>query len=131
MIDKIIEYSAKNRFIILLITFFLVLWGVWALYKIPIDAIPDLSDNQVIVYTDWEGRSPQIIEDQITYPLSSNLQGLPNVKDVRASSAFGFSMIYVIFDDNVDIYWARSRVLEKLTSIKNLLPENVTPTFRT
>ncbi|MEK7432578.1 MAG: CusA/CzcA family heavy metal efflux RND transporter [Cyanobacteriota bacterium] len=129
MIDKIIEYSAKNRFIILLITFFLVLWGVWALYKIPIDAIPDLSDNQVIVYTDWEGRSPQIIEDQITYPLSSNLQGLPNVKDVRASSAFGFSMIYVIFDDNVDIYWARSRVLEKLTSIKNLLPENVTPTL--
>lgn len=129
MIEKIIEYSAKNRFIILLVTTALIFWGIFSLYKIPIDAIPDLSDNQVIVYTDWEGRSPQIIEDQITYPLSSNLQGLPNVKDVRATSMFGFSMIYVIFDDNVDIYWARSRVLEKLTSIKNLLPENVTPTL--
>ncbi len=127
MINKIIESSVKNRFIVILFTLLLIFWGIWAVYKTPVDAIPDLSDNQIIVFTDWEGRSPQIIEDQITYPLSSNLQGLPSVRDVSAVSMFGFSMIYVIFEDNVDIYWARSRVLEKLSSLRGLLPEGVTP----
>lgn len=129
MINKIIAYSVKNKFIVLLLTFLMVLWGLWAVSKTAIDAIPDLSDNQVIVYTEWDGRSSQIIEDQITYPLSSNLQGLPKVKDIRASSEFGFSMIYVIFEDDADIYWARSRVTERLSSIKNLLPDAVNPTL--
>ena len=93
--------------------------------KTPVDAIPDLSDNQVIVFTDYPGRSPQVVEDQITYPLAVNLQGLPKVKAVRASSAFGFSMIYVIFEDKVDIYWARTRVLERLNYAASLLPPGV------
>ncbi len=127
MIDKIIEFSVKNRFIVSLIILLLTLWGVWAIYKTPVDAIPDLSENQVIIYADWEGRSPQIIEDQITYPLASNLQGLPGIKAVRAASAFGFSMIYVIFEDNIDVYWARSRVLERLNSLRDSMPAGVTP----
>ncbi|HEX8960660.1 MAG TPA: efflux RND transporter permease subunit, partial [Geobacteraceae bacterium] len=99
MIEKIIEYSARNRIIILMIFALVIAAGVWAVYRTPVDAIPDLSDNQVIVFTDYPGRSPQVVEDQVTYPLAVNLQGLPQVKAVRASSAFGFSMIYVIFDD--------------------------------
>ena len=93
----------------------------------PVDAIPDLSDNQVIVWTEWMGRSPQVIEDQVTYPLTTNLQGIPKVKDVRSQSMFGMSFIYVIFEDDVDIYWARSRVLEKLNQIQGTLPEGVIP----
>ena len=94
-----------------------------------IDAIPDLSENQVIIFTEWMGRSPQIIEDQITYPLVTNLQGLPQVNYVRANSMFGMSFIYIIFEDDVDVYWARSRVLERLNSIGDVLPEGVTPTM--
>ncbi|HML79543.1 efflux RND transporter permease subunit [Geobacter sulfurreducens] len=129
MIEKIIEYSARNRVIILILFALVIGWGIWAVYKTPVDAIPDLSDNQVIVFTDFPGRSPQVVEDQVTYPLAVNLQGLPRVKAVRASSAFGFSMIYVIFDDKADIYWARTRVLERLNYAASLLPAGVVPTL--
>ena len=104
-------------------------WGLWAMLRAPIDAIPDLSDNQVIVFTDWQGRSPQEVEDQITYPLTVNLQGLPGVKVVRSSSAFGFSMIFVIFNDDVDLYFARTRVLERLNLVTKELPAGVVPTL--
>ncbi|RNC67311.1 MAG: efflux RND transporter permease subunit [Desulfuromonadales bacterium] len=129
MIERIIEYSARNRIVVLAAFALVVAWGVWAVYRTPVDAIPDLSDNQVIVFTDYAGRSPQVVEDQVTYPLVTNLQGLPRVKAVRASSAFGFSMIYVIFDDKADIYWARTRVLERLNYASSLLPAGVTPTL--
>jgi len=127
MIDKIIEYSARNRVIVLLVFALIIGWGVWAVYNTPVDAIPDLSDNQVIVFTQWPGRSPQVIEDQITYPLAANLQGVSKVKAVRATSAFGFSLIYIIFDDDADIYWARTRVLERLNYATSLLPAGVKP----
>lgn len=104
-------------------------WGLYSVQTSKIDAIPDLSENQVIVFTEWMGRSPQIIEDQITYPLVTNLQGLPKVNYVRANSMFGMSFIYIIFEDDVDVYWARSRVLERLNSIGNVLPEGVSPTL--
>src|SRR5881392_987728 len=127
MIQRIIEFSLKNRGLILLAYLVLAVWGYWALLRTPIDAIPDLSENQVIVYTDWSGRSPQELEDQITYPLTTNLQGLAGVKNVRSSSAFGFSMINVIFQDNVDLYFARTRVLERLNLASSFLPEGVVP----
>src|SRR5438132_5594491 len=114
LINRLIEFSLKNRFLILLAYAFLAGWGYWALLRTPIDAIPDLSENQVIVFTDWPGRSPQEVEDQISYPLTVNLQGLPRVKTVRSSSAFGFSMINIILDDDVDAYFARTRVLYRL-----------------
>ncbi len=129
MIEKIIEYSARNRVIVLSVFTLVIAWGIWAVYKTPVDAIPDLSDNQVIVFTEYPGRSPQVVEDQVTYPLAVNLQGLPQVRAVRASSAFGFSMIYVIFEDKADIYWARTRVLERLNYAASLLPPGVTPTL--
>jgi Cu(I)/Ag(I) efflux system membrane protein CusA/SilA len=127
MINRIIEFSLKNRPLILIAYLILAMWGYWALLKTPIDAIPDLSENQVIVYTDWPGRSPQEVEDQITYPLTVNLQGLAGVKDVRSSSAFGFSMINVIFQDDVDLYFARTRVLERMNLASSFLPEGVVP----
>ena len=127
MIKQIIALSAKHRFIVLVIYAALIGWGVWATLRTPLDAIPDISDNQVIVYVDWPGRAPQLVEDQVTYPLASNLQGLPNLKAVRAQSMFGFSLVYVIFDDDVDIYWARTRVLERLNYVSGLLPAGVTP----
>ena len=129
MIEKIIEYSARNRVIVLMFFALVIAWGVWSVYNTPVDAIPDLSDNQVIVFTDYPGRSPQVVEDQVTYPLAVNLQGLPQVRAVRASSAFGFSMIYVIFEDKADIYWARTRVLERLNYAASLLPSGVVPTL--
>ena len=129
MIEKIIEYSARNRIVVLMIFALITVWGIWSVYKTPVDAIPDLSDNQVIVFTDYPGRSPQVVEDQVTYPLATNLQGLPQVRAVRASSAFGFSMIYVIFEDKADIYWARTRVLERLNYAASLLPPGVVPTL--
>src|SRR6201984_358616 len=109
MIHRLIEFSLKNRFLILLAYALLAVWGYWALVKTPIDAIPDLSENQVIVFTDWPGRSPQEVEDQVSYPLTVNLQGLPRVKVVRSASAFGFSMINIIFDEGTDLYFARTR----------------------
>jgi len=129
MIERIIEYSARNKFSIILIYAVLIGWGIWSMVHTPVDAIPDLSDNQVIVFTQWMGRSPRIIEDQVTYPLVSNLQGLARVKSVRAQSMFGMSFIYIIFDDDVDLYWARSRVLEKLNYASSALPAGVSPTL--
>ncbi len=129
MINRLIEFSLKNRFLILLGYGLLAGWGYWALLKTPIDAIPDLSENQVIVFTDWAGRSPQEVEDQITYPLTVNLQGLPSVRTVRSSSAFGFSMINIIFEDEVDVYFARTRVLERLNLASSFLPAGVVPTL--
>ncbi len=129
MVEKLIEFSLRNRFLVLLLAAGIFGWGIYSVKTSKIDAIPDLSENQVIVFTEWMGRSPQIIEDQITYPLVTNLQGLPKVKYVRANSMFGMSFIYIIFEDNVDVYWARSRVLERLNSIGNALPDGVTPTM--
>jgi copper/silver efflux system protein len=127
MVRKIIALSARHRVIVLVAYAALAAFGTWATFRTPLDAIPDLSDNQVIVYVDWPGRSPQLVEDQVTYPLASNLQGLPNLKAVRAQSMFGFSLVYAIFDDDVDIYWARTRVLERLNYVTGQLPPGVTP----
>lgn len=127
MISRIIEYSARNKFIVFLIVAFLILWGYWSLKKIPLDAIPDLSDTQVIIYTEWQGRSPDLIEDQITYPISSTLLSAPKVQVVRGFSFFGSSFIYVIFEEGTDIYWARSRILEYLQAVKNKIPQDVNP----
>src|SRR5512137_56196 len=127
MIEKIIEFSIRNRFVVILLSLGVVAWGVYAVVNTPVDAIPDLSENQVIVFTDWMGRSPKEIEDQITYPLSVNLEALAGVKAVRSSSEFNFSMINVIFEDNVDFYFARQRVLERLTLASTFLPSGVVP----
>ncbi len=129
MIEKIIEWSARNKFLVYLATFFAVAWGVWAAYHTPLDAIPDLSDVQVIVYTEWPGRSPQLVEDQVTYPIVTALLSAPRVKAVRGFSAFEVSFVYVIFEDGTDIYWARSRVLEYMQGLTGKLPEGVTPTL--
>ena len=129
MIDRLIEISLRNRFLVVALWIGIAGWGLWAMLRAPIDAIPDLSDNQVIVFTDWSGRSPQEVEDQVTYPLTVNLQGLPGVKVVRSSSAFGFSMIFVIFEDDVDLYFARTRVLERLNLVSKQLPAGVVPTL--
>src|SRR5580692_7282698 len=127
MIDRLIELSLRNKFLVVMLWIGIAGWGLWAMLHTPIDAIPDLSENQVIVFTDWQGRSPQEVEDQITYPLTVNLQGLPHVRTVRSASAFGFSMVNVIFEDSVDIYFARTRVLERLSLAGSFLPAEVTP----
>ncbi|HZZ72574.1 MAG TPA: efflux RND transporter permease subunit [Pirellulales bacterium] len=127
MIGKIIELSIRNRLVVILLSLGVIVWGVYSVYNTPVDAIPDLSENQVIIFTDWMGRSPREIEDQITYPLSVNLQGLAGVKTVRSSSEFNFSMINIIFEDNVDYYFARERVLERLTLAGTFLPPGVVP----
>ncbi|MBX2893877.1 MAG: efflux RND transporter permease subunit [Cyclobacteriaceae bacterium] len=129
MIENIISFSLRNRFLVVLVATGLTFWGFHAAQTSKIDAIPDLSENQVIVFTEWMGRSPQIMEDQVTYPLVTNLQGLPQVKYVRGSSMFGMSFVYVIFNDDTDVYWARERVLERLNYATRLLPEGVTPTL--
>lgn len=127
MIARIIEYSGKNKFIVFLFVFFALAWGYWALHQTPLDAIPDLSDTQVIIYTEWLGRSPNLIEDQITYPISSTLLAAPRVQAVRGFSYLGSSFIYVIFQEGTDIYWARSRILEYLQAVRNKLPAEVNP----
>ena len=127
LIERIIEASARNPFLIILLTIFGIAGGVWALTRTPLDAIPDLSDVQVIISTDWEGRSPDLVEDQITYPISTKFISAPKVKFVRGESMFGKSFVYVIFQDGTDIYWARSRVIEYLNSVQGSLPEGVTP----
>ncbi len=126
-IDAVLEFSVYNRFLVLLGAVALVAGGAWCLTRTPIDAIPDLSENQVIVWADWPGRSPMEIEDQITYPLSVNLQGLSGVKSIRATSEFGFSMINIIFEEDVEFYFARSRVLERLSIAGSFLPPGVVP----
>lgn len=129
MIENLISLSLRNRFLVLLVAAALFAWGIYSVRINKIDAIPDLSENQVIVFTEWMGRSPQIIEDQVTYPLVTNLQGLPQVKYVRGASMFGMSFVYVIFQDAADIYWARERVLERLNYASRLLPEGISPTL--
>ncbi|MEI8197172.1 MAG: efflux RND transporter permease subunit, partial [Phycisphaerae bacterium] len=127
MIPRLIEYCIRNRFLVILLTVAVAVWGIYAVLKTPIDAIPDLSENQVIVFTDWMGRSPKEIDDQITYPLSVNLQGLAGVKSVRSASEFNFSMITIIFDEGTDFYFARTRVQEKLNTAATYLPQGVVP----
>ena len=129
MVQKLIELSLRNRLVVILVAAGLLAWGINSVRRNPVDAIPDLSENQVIIFTEWAGRSPQIIEDQVTYPLMSNLQGTPKVKSIRGTSMFGMSFVYVVFEDNVDIYWARTRVLERLSYTQRLLPQGVTATL--
>ena len=129
MVEKLIHFALHNKLIVMVLALGLFGWGVYSVRTNPIDAIPDLSENQVIVFTEWMGRSPQLIEDQITYPLVSNLQGIPNIKNVRGTSMFGMSFVYVIFEDNVDVYWARTRVMERLNYAQRLLPQGVTPSL--
>ena len=127
MIEKIIDWSARNKFLVILITALTILWGVWALERTPLDALPDLSDTQVIIYTEWPGRSPDLVEDQITYPISATLLAAPKVQAVRGFSFLGSSFIYVIFDEGTDIYWARSRILENIQAVRNKIPSDVNP----
>lgn len=129
MVESLITFALKNRFMVLLIATGLFVWGFYSVKQNPVDAIPDLSENQVIVFTEWMGRSPQLMEDQITYPLVSNLQGIPRIKTIRGTSMFGMSFVYVIFEDDIDIYWARTRVLERLNYAQRLLPQGVTPSL--
>src|SRR5579859_472736 len=129
LIERIIEASARNPFLIILLTIFGIGGGIWALTRTPLDAIPDLSDAQVIISTDWEGRSPDLVEDQITYPIATKFIAAPKVKFVRGETMFGKSFVYVIFQDGTDIYWARSRVIEYLNSVRGSLPEGVNPTI--
>src|SRR5438067_13909754 len=126
-IERVISASARNKFLICIFTLFAVAGGIYALRQTPLDAIPDLSDVQVIVYTDWEGRSPDLVEDQITYPISTKFIAAPKVKFVRGESMFGKSFVYVVFQDGTDIDWARSRVIEYLNSVRGSLPEGVNP----
>ena len=125
MIEKLVAWCLESRALVLIATLLIGVAGIEAITHTPVDAIPDLSENQVIVLTDWAGRSAQEVEDQITYPLSTSLEGLPGVREVRAQSAFGFSMLTVIFRDDVDVYFARTRVLERLNSLPFKLPEGV------
>src|SRR5215470_10244219 len=127
MIEKIIEASIRNRFLVLFVAAALAVFGIYATLNTPVDAIPDLSENQVIVFTDWMGRSPREVEDQITYPLSLRLKGLAGTKAIRSKSEFNFSMITIIFDDNIDFYFARQRVTEKLGQANTFLPPGVVP----
>src|SRR2546423_7039229 len=127
MIERLIDWSARNKFFVFLLSALAIALGIFGIFRTPLDAIPDLSDVQVIVYTDWEGRSPDLVEDQITYPISTRFIAAPKVKFVRGESMFGKSFIYVIFEDGTDIYWARSRVIEYLSSVRAMLPEGVNP----
>ena len=127
MIERIIEWSLKNRFLVACGTLLLVALGIRAVFLTPVDAIPDLTENQVLVYADWAGRSPQEVEDQVTYPLTTGLQGLSGVKEVRATSMFGFSLSTIIFEEGVDTYFARTRVLERLNFLQSAMPTGVTP----
>src|SRR5262245_31938315 len=129
MVNRIVDLSLRHRVLVIGLAVALAVWGWWAATATPIDAIPDLSDNQVIVFTDWPGHSAQEVEDQVSYPLTVNLQGLAGVRVVRSQSAFGFSMIYVVFEDDIDQYFARARVLERLSLVTTLLPEGTSPTL--
>jgi copper/silver efflux system protein len=127
MLKRIIEWSVRQRLLVLLGTGAVTLAGVWALLRTPIDAIPDLSDVQVIVMTEWTGQAPALVEDQVTYPLSTEMLKVPGIKYVRGMSQFGRSAVYVVFEDDVDLYWARSRVLEYLNGVRDKLPEGAMP----
>ncbi|TET79219.1 efflux RND transporter permease subunit, partial [candidate division TA06 bacterium] len=125
MITRIIESSLRNRGLVLAFYVLIIAWGVWSVKNTPVDAIPNIGENQVIVYADWPGRSPQDVEDQVIYPLTISLMGLPRVKVVRSNSYFGFGLVNIIFEDNVDFYWARTRVLERLDQAQQMLPQGV------
>src|SRR5687767_15387344 len=127
MIQRLIDWSLRNRFLVFCGALLLIGLGVRGVFQTPVDAIPDLMENQVLVYADWMGRSPQEVEDQITYPLSTGLQGLAGVKEVRALSMFGFSLLTIIFEENIDTYFARTRVLERLNYLQASMPEGVKP----
>jgi Cu(I)/Ag(I) efflux system membrane protein CusA/SilA len=127
MIERLVDWCARNRFLVFTGTVMLTVWGVWTMRAIPVDAVPDISDVQVIVSTEWPGRSPDLIEDQVTYPIVSALISTPRVRSVRGFTDFGISYVYVIFDDSADMYWARSRVVEYLQGIRGQLPEGVNP----
>ena len=129
MLKGVIDFSLKNKFIILLGTIVLVLGGLYAVRNIPLDATPDLSDVQVIIYTEWAGQAPQIVQDQVTYPITTKMLSVPKAKVVRGYSFYGFSFVYVIFEDSTDPYWARSRVLEYLSGLSGRLPQGVTPSL--
>lgn len=129
MIEKIVSWSVHNRFFVWVGIILIIIGGVYAIDQTPVDALPDLSENQVIIYTEYMGRNPGIIEDQVTYPLVSNMQGIPRVKSIRATSMFGMSFIFVVFNDNIDIYWARTRVMERLNYAQRFLPPGVTPSI--
>ena len=124
MIDRIIDFSVENKLIIFILTAVACIWGWWSMQRVPLDAIPDLSETQVIIYSRWD-QSPDIMEDQVTYPIVTAMLGAPRVKAVRGFSDFGFSFVYVIFQDDTDIYWARSRTLEYLSSVIPRLPKGV------
>src|SRR3954454_14972006 len=124
MIDRLIEFSARRRGVVIGVALALALWGAWCLPRIPVDALPDLSDTQVIVYSRWD-RSPDLIENQVTYPIVTALMGAPKVKAVRATSDFGYSFVYVVFEDGTDLYWARSRTQEYLAGVLSALPAGV------
>jgi Cu(I)/Ag(I) efflux system membrane protein CusA/SilA len=127
MVNAIIRWCMKNTFLMTLIVLGICAAGYWAILRLPVDAIPDIGEKQVIVYADWEGRSPQDVDDQVTYPLTTSLTGTPGVKAIRSMSGFGFSMVFVIFEDNIDYYWARARVLERMNVAQQRLPAGVTP----
>src|SRR3954452_19584750 len=127
MVERIIEFCARNRLLVLLGVGFALIGSIVAIKKTRLDAIPDLSDPQVIVFTEWMGRSPTLVEDQVTYPIASKLIGTPHVTDVRGYSMFGMSFVYVIFEEGTDVYWARSRVLEYMSGLRRRLPEGVAP----
>jgi Cu(I)/Ag(I) efflux system membrane protein CusA/SilA len=127
MIERTIDWCASNRFLVFTGTVILTVWGIWAMTRTPLDAVPDISDVQVIVSTEWMGRSPDLIEDQITYPIVSALISTPKVKAVRGFTDFGISYVYVIFQDGTDMYWAGSRVVEYLQGIRGQLPEDTNP----
>lgn len=129
MIEKIVSWSIRNRLLVWLGIIFIVVAGVYSIKETPVDALPDLSENQVIIFTEYMGRNPKIMEDQITYPLVSNLQGIPKIKSIRAASMFGMSFIFVVFQDDADVYWARTRVMERLNYAQKFLPAGVTPSL--
>ena len=129
MVERLIELSARHKWIVFGIVLVLTAWAVDSVRKTPLDALPDISDPQVIVYTEWMGRSPDLVEDQITYPLVRTLQSTPGVVTVRGYSMFGMSFTYALFNEGTDIYWARTRVLEQLGRVQQLLPPEVTPTL--
>src|SRR5210317_1518681 len=129
MIRKIIDFSLKNRIFIIIMTIITIMLGIWAMTNTPVDAIPDLSDLQVIIFSEYPGQTPQVVEDQVTYPLTSAMLSVPFAKVVRGYSFFGLSFVYIIFEDGTDLYWARSRVLEYLNFVAGRLPQGVTPSL--
>src|SRR5512147_2347210 len=127
MIEGLIRWSVHNRFLVLMVTLLVAAWGTYAVLRTPVDAIPDLSDVQVIIRTSYPGQAPRVVEDQVTYPLTTTMMSVPGAKAVRGFSFFGDSFVYVLFEDGTDLYWARSRVLEYLNQVQSRLPRNVQP----